>query len=157
MKGFFRLVACVAAACVLAVMALAVWSWAWPAGPDPGLLELPDLLWQVGEATRLDEALSRQQVRLARVRAERLAVTEALVEGRLSLREAVAHFRASNEANPDLAEATRRGYPSASDDEAACRQVLAWAKMYVGDLPAAKRRAVMARLEEEARPLLTGQ
>jgi hypothetical protein len=82
-------------------------------------------------------------------------MTRELVDGRLSLWEAVARFRALDEEQPSLIGHITAIYPDASRDGSVCRQVLAWAEEEVRGGSPGREEEVMARLQEEARSLLS--
>src|SRR5262245_61875894 len=83
--------------------------------------------WQQMEAiARNDEELDRRQERQVGRHEVKNGVIKELIAGRLTLKEAVARFRAVNEEDPDAVEAVCKGQPAATVDESVCRQVLSW-------------------------------
>src|SRR5262245_44543068 len=81
-------------------------------------------------------ALELEQQRLGAVRriAERQAVVDAVVAGRMDLLQAAARFRHLNESLPEVSRDVIRAYfPGASDEERVCRQVIHWLRHRGGD------------------------
>jgi hypothetical protein len=84
--------------------------------------------------------------------AARAQLIHALIDGQISLREAVAHFGILNEQDASVAAAVPLTYPAASLDASLCLQVLAWTDATVG---AEQQTAVTVRLNEEAAGILS--
>lgn len=105
--------------------------------------------WFVREVRR-SEALNLRGVEVARSLEAKQAITDELLTGRVTLREAVEQFRAA----ASRIEANREGlvasYRTPENERGMCQQVLVWAKVALdqrGDPRAARR--MMHRLRRE--------
>jgi hypothetical protein len=98
------------------------------------------------EAKRTVRAIDRRVQEKDRVAGE-------LVDGRLTLFEAAAHFRRLNDGGPKPAAPAALVYPGDSEEECLCRQVIAYARPLLNRHPADTREAdeFVARCEEELR------
>jgi hypothetical protein len=111
-----------------------------------------------------------RQVRAERERGRRLDAADQLVlrnspatdviraelyDGRLSLLEAVARYRAATGWWPPSIRQHLQGYPGSSEEERYARHLIARADNDLKDDP--RREAIIARLEAELRRYLTGQ
>jgi hypothetical protein len=111
-------------------------------------LGLDDLGRLVAEERRRDELDARMRA-LQECHDGKCLVVEELLDGRLSLREAVAAFRRLHEAAGDD---LRRPLPvvgGATVEESLARSVLFWAEGAQRDRPTAERAAVLRRLKAE--------
>src|SRR5687767_1238703 len=107
MSRFFRLVLSLAVASGLLAAVLMVMSSGQLADLGLDFWNLPQWQRDLEESVRRREDLTRQEERLLNRLAAKQAVIENLIAGRLSLKEATAHFRALNEADPTSLEAMR--------------------------------------------------
>jgi hypothetical protein len=150
MSSVVRLLVCVAAVVgVLAAVLLLqpvclgslgrdVWTW-------------PESLRKLEQANQRLEELEDQDREVSRRQCARVEVIAALIDGQLSLKEAVARFRVLNEKNICVANNIPVAFPAATQDASVCLQVLAWTEAEAGP---ERETAVLARLEEEAREIL---
>lgn len=96
-------------------------------------------------STRLD---ATREATIRRVEA-RMEITQALIDGRLTLREAAACYRDLNRTAPELQEVLQRTYSGKSPDEQVCRHVLALASMLMLDWSPERAAARRVQLEFE--------
>lgn len=145
MKALPRLFVCVVFALILA--AGAGLGYARLAGDGESLLGDFGLFF---DACRRRQDLGRDSAAVLRRVQAKEEVMDELVAGRMSLREAVACFRAIHAANPDgLA-------PGAAEEEWTARNVAHWLKERLRSR-GPQGKAVLRRLEYELKELLRGQ
>jgi hypothetical protein len=145
MRSLLRLSVC---AVTTALLLLGVWSAARCASlpvPDLGLSDLRRLL---AEEER-GQALTWRCELLRESSAARQLVVHDLLDGRLTLQQAVVAFRRQSEANGADLDVLPSQTGAATLDGALARCVLSWANGEVGDCPTSPRRAALARLEAE--------
>ncbi len=148
MKSVVNLLVCSAAAAALLAGLVAL-----QPSSLAGLATLPGSQREGDQAKRAQELDDALAVALRRHDALEQTIGE-LTDGRVSLREAVARFRALDEEHPSLVESVTTTYPAASPDGSVCWQVLGWAKNKAGEVSPGREEEVMARLQEEARGIL---
>jgi hypothetical protein len=122
------------------------------AGLGADIRALPESLQKIAQAHQHQEELDDQQRVVSRQVTAKADVINELIDGQISLSEAVARFRALNEEDDSVAETVAMNYPAASRDASVCLQVLSWAE---GQVSPERQTAVMARLNEEARGFLS--
>jgi hypothetical protein len=117
----------------VAVVGLALVSVGWT---SPGLVEqcgldfwsVPDLQASIDESERQqDEKDVEDQRVLQRIEVKEGLITQ-LIDGRATIPEVAAQFKALNAGRKDYLALFHRQYPGASDDECYCRNVLAFAE-----------------------------
>jgi hypothetical protein len=135
--------------CVLLVAVAALlggWVAAHAVGlPVPGLEGLRRLR---AEGRRQEELGARNALLLGRCRAKRCVALE-LVEGRLTLRLAVAALRRLYDADAADLDGMLLLPGGATEEEALARSALSWASAEMDDRPAEQRAAVLGRLRAE--------
>jgi hypothetical protein len=119
------------------------------------LWALPEQAWNIGEERERDRELTfRSGAVLRKIKAKDYIAIE-LIEGRLSLLEAVQRFRGFDGRRSDLQEELFRKFiPGASEEERYCRFVIGWAcnVLEVGSAQALEvRRRFEAELEQLSR------
>jgi hypothetical protein len=123
---------------------------AWAAGLDLDWWSLPELREQIRRGHEFDATLDRAgEGVLDRATAKEQA-TQGLLAGRLNLTETAARFRALNASSPWTVPPLPEAFPGATEEERACRQVIAWAECaseYAG--PPGAGRQTRRRLEAE--------
>ena len=77
------------------------------------------------------------------------AVTERLIDGRLTLREAAAWFKYLNEATRSAGDDVGPDDAGLSEGERYCRQVIRWAETAAAETSTGRAREVVRRLREE--------
>ena len=107
------------------------------------------------EAERQRAALldRRNEVVSRRLDAKNVVVGQ-LLDGRMTLAEAAAWFKALNESPADCPAVAHGEFPGASEGERLCRQVIGWAQAERAGQSASQAEATNARLEEELQTLL---
>src|SRR5436190_6857272 len=93
----------------------------------------PALKDDLDQQQRLRLALDLRDVVVLNRIAVKQEIVQAVVAGRLSLLEAAARFHKLNTGEAKLMTDLRREYPSASDDECMCHNVIAYVKHHLGD------------------------
>ena len=78
---------------------------------------------------------------------EKDQVARAVIDGRLTLVEAVARFRAINASRPANLPVRLDQYPGKTDEERVCREVISYVETRLPDQP--ETSAILARLESE--------
>lgn len=153
MNSVVRLLVCFATvAGLLAGLTALQPVWLTSLGLDVG--KLAELSQQIDRENQRGEELKAVQRDLSRKLVVKNQAIRELIDGRLSLAEAVARFRALSEESPSAVEKIRESYPAASLGGSVCRQVLSWAEFEVHWSSPECETEVMARLEEEARGIL---
>jgi hypothetical protein len=107
------------------------------------------------EAERQRAALldRRHEVVRRRLDAKNMVVGQ-LLDGRLTLAEAAAWFKALNESPADCPAVSHGESPGASEGERLCRQVIGWVQAERAGQSASQAEATSVRLEEELQTLL---
>lgn len=107
---------------------------------------------EIEEANRRRAALDAQDQAVLERIAARYRIVDALLEGRLTLRQAAARFR---QLNPSSAEAPWLPvtYPARSEEERCCRQVMVYARHVLRNRPEEAQR-ILPRLEAELQAYL---
>jgi hypothetical protein len=120
------------------------------------LRHLPAGLGELGqEWVRGRELRAESQATHARLEV-RHEVARAVAEGRLSLLEGAARFRALDREEPPVILAQlRTTYPGATAEVRSCRHLIRWVRLWLNDHPGADRRVVQ-RLEAELGEHLCG-
>jgi hypothetical protein len=99
----------------------------WAANVSLDWWTLPELGEQIRRGHEMDAEMDRAAAGSSKRATAKEWATQGLLAGRLNLTEAAARFRALNAtaaAVPPIPEA----YPAATEEERACRQVIAWAE-----------------------------
>lgn len=132
---------------VLVAVAEARPQWLAVAGLDHwGLAEAhAELEQELQRGEGLETVRANLLLRSARRRETALAV----VEGRLDLFTAAARFRELNDLRPCNWSVERARFKGCSDDEIACRQVIAWVRDRKFEWSAGQQTALLARLEAQ--------
>jgi hypothetical protein len=114
----------------------------------------PDVRRQM-EAERQRAALLDRRTEVVRRRLDaKNEIVGQLVDGRLTLAEAAAWFKALNESPADCPAVPHGEFPGASEGERLCRQVMSWVRADLSRQSASQAEAMSVRLEEELRTLL---
>jgi hypothetical protein len=143
-----RLVACAAAGVALFLI-VGVFA-PWLLGSERSLARVGGVLYR--ELQR-GEALNSRDETVRRCLAAKSRITEEVLAGRLSLLEAARAFRECHEAIRDGNESWAGVYRAPEDEEAVCRNVIAWARQRTGCDPR-RQAAAVRRLEAELREFL---
>jgi hypothetical protein len=151
---FVRLLACIAlVGTPFVVLEKTRPAWAAPLGLD--WWTLPQLARVVRQAEAESEDLDRRGAAvLARINARQEVVRD-LCDGRLTLLEAAARFRALNAtAGATARRAAQDIYPGASEGERICRQVIGHVRTHLEEQSPGRGETVTRALEEELRARL---
>jgi len=120
----------------------------WPSDLGVDFWSVPDLQARLEHENQWREELeTMDDVVLQRI-ALKERVVAAVLDRRMSLLEAAAEFKVLNEDQPRYAEVLRETYPSRSDEECLCRNVISYVGM-ANRLPPERLKSEVARLEAE--------
>jgi hypothetical protein len=148
MRFFVRVCVCVVAAIVLLV-GLSSLAGSWLGNGSNGI-QLGR--WIVFESRR-SEALQHRSEAVARGAEVKKAIIADLLAGRLTLREAAAQFDEANQLVENEPGSMVASYRTPTSEEGLCRQVLAWVRNEVANLPPEKAERFLSPLEKEFKAL----
>jgi len=139
-----------AVALMLSLAPLAGLTYAYPEWPgDAGLdlWNLPTLRSEIELRQRQHDDLEAKLQATGRRMATKNEIVRDLIDGRLTLREAIVGFRAANADNPRFVPVMRFRFPDASEDELQARNVVDTAAGLLEHDP--RRAVVLARLHDD--------
>ncbi len=116
----------------------------WPADTGLDLWNVPSLHAEIEQRQQRDNELDAELRATEQRMACKNEIALDLVDGRITLREAIAAFRAANASNRYFSTVMRLRYPGASEDEMQAHNVLDTALGVLDDHP--RRDEILARL-----------
>jgi hypothetical protein len=119
---------------------------AWTSRVGLDLAALPEMQAQIAQLERDMAEKDRESRHLITLERRRLEITGDVIEGRMGLFEAAAHFRDLNAASADGGRMVRVNF-AGSYDEQCCRQVIAWVHSRLAVEAPARVTDVIAELE----------
>jgi hypothetical protein len=117
------------------------------AGPAGDIGQIPDILSQIAADQQLGAELESKSVALHCANDRKQDIARELLEGRMSLAEAVNRFREIHKNLPIPWESMRKHYPGDTDNERFGRNVMSWVESEATDRP--DQLEAVARLDAE--------
>jgi hypothetical protein len=121
---------------------------AWTRGLRLDFWNVPTYQRDIDRELQIQEELTAKHVVSLHRIALKNEITQDLIQGRVTLPEAVERFRRMNEGMPVIRAQLLAAYPGQSEAECRYRNVIDYARIHMSTLPAEQRTAILEQLEE---------